>query len=126
MSMKNLIAAVIFGGFAVAGGIQATGNNTDAVNTAPSAQQQKAADETLNSSWGSDEWSRRQRDFEEQKKKVADAQARNAAEFRQLDEEYQAGKSENEAAMSASAANREKIRQQYEAGRAKVDAAMAK
>ena len=118
---KNLIAALIFGGFAVAGGIQATGNNT-----APSAQQQKAADETLNSSWGSDEWSRRQRDFEEQKRKVKEAQARDAAEFRKLDEEYQAGKAKNEAALRASAANGEKIRQQYEEGRAKVDAAMAK
>ncbi|MGN8833537.1 hypothetical protein ACTNDZ_13480 [Selenomonas montiformis] len=122
---KNLIAAVIFGGFAVAGGIQPTGNDQDAANTAPpSAQQQKAADETLNSSWSSA--SARQKDFEEQKRKVADAQARNAAEFRQLDEEYQAGKAKNEAALSASAANGEKIRQQYEAGRAKVDTSMAK
>lgn len=120
---KNLIAAVIFGGFAVAGGIQSTGNDQDGANTAPSAQQQKAADETLNSSWSA---SARQKDFEEQKRKVADAQARNAAEFRQLDEEYQAGKAKNEAALSASAANGEKIRQQYEAGRAKVDTSMAK
>ena len=121
---KNLIAALIFGGFAVAGGIQATGNDQDAANTASSVQQQK--DETLNSSWNSDEWSRRQRAFEEQKRKVEEAQARDAAEFRQLDEEYQAGKAKNEAALRASAANGEKIRQQYETGSAKVNAAMAK
>lgn len=121
---KNLIAALIFGGFAVAGGIQATGNDQDAANTASSVQQQK--DETLNSSWNSDEWSRRQRAFEEQKRKVEEAQARDAAEFRQLDEEYQAGKAKNEAALRASATNGEKIRQQYETGSAKVNAAMAK
>ena len=122
---KNLIAALIFGGFAVAGGIQATDNNMDA-NTASTAQQQKAADESLNSSWNSNEWSRRQKAFEEQKKKVADAQARNAAEFNQLDKEYQAGKAKNDEALRDSAANGEKIRQQYESGKAKVDAAMAK
>lgn len=122
---KNLLAALIFGGFAVAGGIQATGNNTD-VNTASSVQQQQQKDESLNSSWNSDEWSSRQRAFEEQKRKVKEAQARDAAEFRKLDEEYQAGKAKNEAALRASAANGEKIRQQYEEGRAKVDAAMAK
>ena len=123
---KNLIAALIFGGFAVAGGIQATGNNTDAANTAPSAQQ-KAADETLNSSWGSsDEWSARQKAFEEQKKKVADMQAQSAAEFEQLDAEYKAGKAKQEAKHQAGQANKDRIRQQYEAGKAKVDAAMAK
>ena len=123
---KNLIAALIFGGFAVAGGIQSTGNNTDATNTASSAQQQKAADETLNSSWGSDEWSAHKKDYEQTRKKVADMQAKSAAEFNQLDAEYKAGKAKQEAQHQAGIANREKIRQQYEAGKAKVDAAMAK
>ena len=123
---KNLIAALIFGGFAVAGGIQATGNDQDATNTAPSAQQQKAADGTLNSSWNSDEWDSRQKAFEEQKKKVADMQAQSDAEFKQLDAEYEAGKAKQEAQHQAGQANKERIRQQYEAGKAKVDAAMAK
>lgn len=123
---KNLIAALIFGGFAVAGGIQATGNNTDAANTAPSAQQ-KAADETLNSSWGSsDEWDSRQKAFEEQKKKVSDIQKQADTEFKQLEAEFEAGKAKQEAQHQAGIANREKIRQQYENGKAKVDAAMAK
>lgn len=120
---KNLLAALIFGGFAIAGGIQATGNDQDA-NTASSVQQQK--DETLNSSWNSDEWSAHQKDYEETRKKVADMQAKSAAEFQRLDAEYQAGKAKQEAQHQAGIANREKIRQQYEEGRAKVDAAMAK
>lgn len=119
---KNLIAAIIFGGFAVAGGIQSTGTNTDAANTASTVQQ----DETLNSSWNSDEWSARQKAFEDKKKAVADMQAQSAAEFDRLDAEYNAGKAEQEARRQAGIANRNKIRQQYEAGRAKVDAAMAK
>ena len=124
---KNLLAALIFGGFAVAGGIQATGNNNDA-NTASTVQQQqqKAADGTLNSAWNSDEWATAQKNFEEQRKKVADMQAQSAAEFDQLDAEYRAGKAQQEAQHQAGQARKEVIRQQYEAGKAKVDAAMAK
>lgn len=121
---KNLLAALIFGGVAVAGGIQAGDTSNDA-NTASTQQQQKAVDGTMNSSWNN-EWERQQKAAEETRKKVADMQAKSAAEFEQLDREYEAGKAEVERRKAASAANGEKIRQQYEAGKAKVDAAMNK